>query len=358
MFDLAATYAKAVKLINEAADAGAQVIVFPELYLPGYAWWLWTESFMSYASRITQYTENCPEVGGPEYAGLEKLAKERGVYVVMGAAERHGSSRYISQWIFGPEGVIATRRKLKPTAVERCVTGRARADDSVLYGEGDGSDLKVHDTPLGRLGALNCWEHLQPLIKHVMGTQHEEIHAASWPTFLPDEGPLHGIGPTSNIAASRVYALEVGCAVIAASSPMTPACIDAIALDNAAVKGMLAPGGAASTIFDSDGRQVSKSLPHDEEGIVYADLNLGNRVLSGSLLDTTGHYLRPDVFRVEFRNEPNPSVVTATGVTPSRQTRAEMYPAHASAPVPTALKPAEKGNGKTVVDDSVNGENA
>lgn len=122
MFDLAGSYAKALKLIDEAADAGAQLIVFPELYLPGYAWWLWTESFMSYAPRIVQYTENCPEVGGPEYIGIEALVKARGVYVVMGVAERDGSSRYIAQWIFGPEGAIATRRKLKPTAVERYAT--------------------------------------------------------------------------------------------------------------------------------------------------------------------------------------------------------------------------------------------
>lgn len=227
---------------------------------------------------------------------------------------------------------------------------------SVLYGEGDGSDLKVHDTPIGRLGALNCWEHLQPLIKHAMATQHEELHAASWPTFLPEEGPIFTVGPTANLGASRTYAIEVGCAVIAASSPMTPKCIDAIAQDNAVARTMLVPGGGGSTIFGSDGRQISKSLPHDQEGIVYADVTVSHRFLSGGLLDTVGHYLRPDVFRVEFRNEPNHSIVTASGVKPARQTRSQMYPSKTAILSPASAPPVEKVVSKRGEDIIVNGE--
>lgn len=74
---------------------------------------------MTYHTRIAEYTANCPEVGGKEYRQIHDLAVELGIYLVMGAVERHGGSLYISQWIFGPLGLIANRRKLKPTAVER-----------------------------------------------------------------------------------------------------------------------------------------------------------------------------------------------------------------------------------------------
>lgn len=120
--------------------------------------------------------------------------------------------------------------------------------------------------------------------------------------------------------------MEVGCAVVAATSPLTSACIDVIAAGNAAVRDILRPGGGRSAIFDSHGREVSKGLPDDQEGIVYADVEPGARLLSGSVLDTTGHYLRPDVFQVEFFNKPNHSVITGTGRTAARQVRVQMYP--------------------------------
>lgn len=107
MFDLPATYDKALRLIDEAVAAGADLIVFPELYLPGYAWWLWTESFMAYASRIRQYTDNCPEVGGPEFTGLEQVAKDRGVFIVMGAAELQARAGTL------PSGSLAPRASLQ-----------------------------------------------------------------------------------------------------------------------------------------------------------------------------------------------------------------------------------------------------
>ncbi|GMK55023.1 hypothetical protein CspeluHIS016_0200790 [Cutaneotrichosporon spelunceum] len=309
MFDLAGTLAKSLALIKEAAASGADLVVFPELFMPGYAWWLWTSSFMSYAPRVAEYSANCPEIGGPEFTALCDLARELRVHVVMGVAEKHGSSLYIAQWIFGPDGVVGTRRKLKPTAVER-----------VLYGEGDGSDLKVHDTSIGRLGALNCWEHLQPLIKHTMATQHEHIHASSWPTFFPDDGPVFSVGPTANTAACRVYAMEVGCFVVAASSPLTSACIAAVAGGDASVSAMLGLGGAASMIFDPLGRELASPLPHDAEGIVYATLSPVTRGLSGCLLDTVGHYSRPDVLSVNFDQRLR-SVVAGAG-----RLRGEIYP--------------------------------
>ena len=125
--------------------------------------------------------------------------------VVMGHSEKHGGSLYMGQWIIGPDGeTIAQRRKLKPTHVERTV-----------FGEGDGSDLAVHDTPLGRVGALCCWEHLQPLSKYAMYAQNEQVHIAAWPSFSLYRGGAYALGPEVNNAASRIYAVEGQCFVLA-----------------------------------------------------------------------------------------------------------------------------------------------
>jgi hypothetical protein len=123
----------------------------------------------------------------------------------MGHSEKQGGSLYMGQWIIGADGeTIAQRRKLKPTHVERTV-----------FGEGDGSDLAVHDTPLGRVGALCCWEHLQPLSKYAMYAQNEQVHVAAWPSFSLYRGGAYALGPEVNNAASRIYAVEGSCFVLA-----------------------------------------------------------------------------------------------------------------------------------------------
>ena len=110
----------------------------------------------------------------------------------MGYSERDGGSLYIAQLLMDQDGeLVATRRKLKATHVERTV-----------YGEGDGSDIRVHNTALGRVGALCCWEHLNPLTKYAMYAQNEQIHIASWPSFSLYEGAAYALGPQLNTAVS------------------------------------------------------------------------------------------------------------------------------------------------------------
>ncbi len=151
LFDLDAGVEKAVALIDEAGRAGAKIINFPEVWLPGYPWWIWL---------------NPPAV-------IRAAARRNNIHIVMGVSEREGGSLYMAQWHYGPEGeVVWRRRKLKPTHVERSV-----------FGEGDGSDIIVTQTNFGRVGALCCWEHLQPLSKYAMFSQDEQIHCAAWPSF-------------------------------------------------------------------------------------------------------------------------------------------------------------------------------
>ena len=138
-------------------------------------------------------------------ANAGKRSWRNNILVVTGLSGRAGGSLYIAQWIIGPNGeTTAQRRKLNPTHAERTV-----------FGEGDGSHLAVHDVAIGRLGALCCREHLQPLSKFAMYAQNEQIHVASWPTFSLYDPFAHALGAEVNNAAGQIYAVEGSCLVVA-----------------------------------------------------------------------------------------------------------------------------------------------
>lgn len=147
-------------------------------------------------------------VDGAEIARIRQAAASLKLHVVLGFNEKAGSSLYISQIAIDDAGeILFVRRKLKPTHVERTV-----------YGEGDGSDLTVVDTRLGRLGALCCAEHVQPLSKFALYAQDEQIHVASWPSFTLYKDKAYGLSAQANLAVSQVHAIEGGCYVLHATA--------------------------------------------------------------------------------------------------------------------------------------------
>ena len=171
--DLDLCIEKAVGLIDEAGANGARLVAFPETYIPGYPIWIWLGAPAWGIARgfVSRYFDNSLDYESEAADRLRAAAKRNNIYVVMGLSERDGGSLYIAQWIIGPKGdTIARRRKLKPTHAERTV-----------FGEGDGSHLAVHALEIGRVGALCCWEHLQPLSKYAMYAQNEQVHVAAWP---------------------------------------------------------------------------------------------------------------------------------------------------------------------------------
>jgi aliphatic nitrilase len=150
--DLEATVDKGIDLIEQAAARGVRLVGFPETWIPGYPFWIWLDPPAMGMRFVGRYHENSLEVGSPAFLRIVEAARANDIAVVMGYSERSGGSLYMGQMLVDRDGrVVATRRKLKPTHVERSV-----------FGEGDGSDLAVHDTDVGRVGALCCWEHLQP----------------------------------------------------------------------------------------------------------------------------------------------------------------------------------------------------
>ncbi|MGH7907916.1 MAG: carbon-nitrogen hydrolase family protein, partial [Candidatus Binataceae bacterium] len=199
--DLEQSVVRTVRLIDEAARNGALLVAFPEAWIPGYPWWIWLDSPEWGMQFVQRYHDNSIIAESPEMETIRAAARRNHVYVVLGTSEKDHGSLYLGQSIIADNGaVIAHRRKLKPTHVERTV-----------FGDGYGNDLAVHETALGRLGALCCWEHLQPLTKYAMYSMFEQVHVASWPGFSLYTGKAYALGPELNSAVSQVYAAEGQC---------------------------------------------------------------------------------------------------------------------------------------------------
>jgi len=293
--DLEGSVEKTISLMDEAAAAGASLIAFPETWIPGYPWWIWlgAPAWAIMRGFVSRYFDNSLSYDSPEAERLRAAAKRNKITVVLGLSERDGGSLYIAQWIIGPDGeTIAKRRKLKPTHAERTV-----------FGEGDGSHLAVHDLEIGRLGALCCWEHLQPLSKYAMYAQNEQVHVAAWPSFSLYDPFAHALGAQVNNAASKIYAVEGSCFVIAPCATVSQAMIGELC-DTPEKHQFLHAGGGFAVIYGPDGAPLGQPLPPDQEGLLYADIDLGMISVAKAAADPAGHYARPDVTRLLFNNRP------------------------------------------------------
>ncbi|MGA7810000.1 carbon-nitrogen hydrolase family protein [Bradyrhizobium sp.] len=298
--DLDASVDKTIALINEASKNGAKLVAFPETFLPGYPWHIWLGAPAWGIGRgfVQRYFDNSLSYDSSEAEKLRKAVKAAGLTAVMGLSERSGGSLYIAQWMIGPDGeTIAKRRKLRPTHVERSV-----------FGDGDGSDLSVHACPdIGRLGALCCWEHLQPLSKYAMYAQDEQVHVAAWPSFSVYDPFAHALGADVNNAASKIYAVEGSCFVLAPCATVSQAMIEELC-DTPDKNALLHAGGGYAVIYGPDGSQLVEKLQPDQEGILYADIDLGMIGVAKNAADPAGHYSRPDVTRLLFNKEPSKRV--------------------------------------------------
>ena len=215
----------------------------------------------------------------------------------MGMNEREGGTLYITQLLIDPEGnILGRHRKLKPTHAERTV-----------YGQGDGSDLRVFDTPIGRLGALNCWEHLQPLMRYAMFSVGEQVHVASWPSFSLYRKQSYALGAEACMGASRQYALEGSCFVLAPVATTSQEMVDRLA-DTPERAELIEVGGGGSCIFAPDGTTIAGPGPWDEEAILYADIDLYDIARAKNFADPTGHYGRPDVLSLLWNRAPQACV--------------------------------------------------
>ncbi|MHA7777055.1 carbon-nitrogen hydrolase family protein [Roseibium sp. M-1] len=298
--DLDAGIDKAIRLIEEAAAEGAKLIAFSETWLPGYPNYIWLGPVAWQMQFAGRYFENSIVAGSDQEKRLSEACARNRIQLSMGCSERDGGSLYIAQWHFDETSkVVNRRRKLKPTHVERTV-----------YGEGDGSDLTVVDTSLGRIGQLACWEHLQPLSKYAMYAQNEQIHCAAWPNLHLYKDTAYALGHEVNNAASLVYAVEGSCFVLAPCSLVTKDIQDEICQGDPEREALCPLGGGYTRIYAPDGRDIGSNLPHDQEGLVYAEIDLSLIAYAKAAADPAGHYAKRDSTRLLINRRKQRPVVS------------------------------------------------
>ncbi|RJG55873.1 carbon-nitrogen hydrolase family protein [Sphingobium terrigena] len=296
--DREATVDKAIEHIAVAAKQGVNLIAFGEAWLPGYPWWIYLVSPIKGFPFAQRLYKNAVEVPSHTTDRLCKAARDNGIYVVIGLTEKDRGSLYLAQLFISPEGrIIGHRRKLKPTHNERAV-----------WGEGDGSDIIVIKTDFGNVGALNCWEHLQPLTRFAMNHLNEQIHVSAWPGFSLYTGIIHSFSAEANLAASRSYALETQSFVIHVG-PHTDEATVAMLCDDEHSASLLRVGGGYSEIIDPNGRTIGGPLEPDTEGLVIADCDLSLIGAARMANDPAGHYARADVLQLVFNRSPRRAVI-------------------------------------------------
>lgn len=290
--DRDASIDKVCRLIAEAAANGARLIVFPEAFVPGYPFWIWTHTPVRGAPLFFEFFANSVVVGTDQTARIGAAARQAAAYVVLGVSERDGGTLYNTLLYFDDRGtVIGRHRKLQPTHAER-----------MIWGRGDGAGLRVHETPYGRVGGLICWEHTMDLSRYALISQREQIHVAAWPGISAvTHDPNSSIFDDVTAAAARHHALAAQAFVINVQSRVDDRVIEK--LDLVGRPDMIRTGGGWSAVIAPNGRIIAG--PNcDDETILYAELDLAQIVFLKYFVNSAGHYSRPDVLRLWTNYEP------------------------------------------------------
>jgi aliphatic nitrilase len=281
-FDRDKSLAKACAAIEEAAAHGAELIAFPESFLPGYPYFAMFLPPTAINAHLRTLYREAVQIPSPATDTLCAAAKRANMHVVMGLHERDGGTLYNGQLFIGPDGVVlGRRRKLVPTSFERMVWGR-----------GDGSDLAVFDTKLGVLGGLICYEHSNALFRYALQAQREQIHIANWPGGMPSINSIID-------ATTRSYAFEAQAFVISVTSVFTEEALSAFDND---VRDKLQQGGGYSSIVAPRGDYLAGPAL-DGEQILYAELDFQLIDNLKAIVDSAGHYARPDVVQLKLERD-------------------------------------------------------
>jgi aliphatic nitrilase len=274
------TLARVLETIREAATKGAELIVFPETFVPWYPYFSFVlPPALSGREHVRLY-EEAVTVPSAATEAVATAAREHGIVVALGVNERDHGSLYNTQLLFDADGeVILKRRKITPTFHER-----------MIWGQGDASGLKVVDSAIGRLGALACWEHYNPLARFALMAQHEEIHAAHFPGSLV--GPIFG---EQIEVTMRHHALEAGCFVVNATGWLTETQIASIHPDPKLQSAMR--HGCMTCIISPEGRHLADPITAGE-GILIADLDMRLITKRKRMMDSVGHYARPELLHL------------------------------------------------------------
>jgi nitrilase len=279
LFDRDATIGRIAEVAGEAAGKGAQLVLFPEAFIPVYPsnrWVRFLAAGQDSKSAWAKLARSSLEVPSPESDRIGEIAREQGLWLAVGANELDRGSIYNALLLYGPDGALALHhRKLVPTNHERLV-----------WGQGTGAGLEAVETGLGRIGGLICWENFMPLARFALYESGVEIYLA--PT-AEDSEQWHD--SMKHIAReSRAFVLS--CCVLQRASSFPD--------DVQLAEGDELIGRGGSAILGPDGAYLAEPL-WDEEGILYAELDPQRLYEERQRFDPAGHYHRPDVFRLKVR---------------------------------------------------------
>jgi aliphatic nitrilase len=285
--DTDATVDKVCRLIAEAAGNGATLTVFPEVFVSAYPYWSWVMNPIDASPWFERLVRSAIEIPGPEIERIAQAAAAHAMHVVVGVNERSPTgiaTIYNTLVVIGPDGTVLGRhRKLVPTWAEK-----------LSWAPGDGASLRVYDTAIGPLGALACGENTNTLARFSLLAQGELVHAASY-IALPVAPPDYDMAEAIKLRA-MAHSFEGKVFTIVACSTISPAIVDAMSAEHPKARDLLARRNSAfSGVIGPDGRTVGEPLI-DDDGIVYADIDLARCIQPRQMHDITGHYNRFDIF--------------------------------------------------------------
>ncbi|WP_416666233.1 Nit6803 family nitrilase [Egbenema bharatensis] len=297
LFSRDGTTEKVLQAIADAAKEGVELIVFPETFVPYYPYFSFVQPPVLMGKEHLRLYEEAVEVPSPVTDAVSRAARSYGMVVVLGVNERDHGSLYNTQLVFDADGALRLkRRKITPTYHERMV-----------WGQGDGAGLTTVETAAGTIGALACWEHYNPMARFALMAQHEQIHCSQFP------GSMVGQIFTEQIEVTiRHHALESGCFVVNSTGWLSPDQVQQITPDEKLHR--VLNGGCFTAIVNPEGTLLGTPIT-EGEGMVIADLDFSLITKRKRMMDSVGHYARPDLLQLTLNpqswNSLNPSTTSS-----------------------------------------------
>lgn len=293
--DTDATVDKVTDLIREAAANGARLVAFPEVFVAGYPYWSWVMNPVEGSPWFEKLVRSAMEIPGPEIAKIAQAAARHKINVVIGVNERNPrgvGTIYNTVVTIADDGrILGRHRKLVPTWAEK-----------LTWAPGDASALRVHDTSIGPLGALACGENTNTLARFALLAQGELVHVANY-IALPVAPPDYDMAEAIKVR-SAAHSFEGKVFTIVSCSTVSQEIIEALAATHPQSRDLLARGNSAfSGFLGPDGRVIGEPLI-DDEGIIYADIDLSRCIQPRQMHDITGHYNRFDIFDLRVNRKP------------------------------------------------------